>query len=164
MTGPALLRAVNLKDDLARPERLAHYRPTRRSLPLVRAILDGGAWMVIAPYGSGKSLCAGIGALFSSDPSSSANGLAPVLERMRCVDPDLRRRILEHGQQVSKGRSVVLTGHTPNVATALAYASQLKSDNGDLATVWGQLTGRSGGGGKQKSSSRPSLGRIRSAP
>lgn len=146
MTGPALLRAVNLKDDLARPERLAHYRPTPRSLPLVRAILDGGAWMVIAPYGSGKSLCAGIGALFSTDPSSSANGLAPVLDRMHGVDLDLRHRILEHERTASKGRSVVLTGHTPDVATALAYASQLKSDNGDLAAIWGQLTGRSGGG------------------
>lgn len=163
MTGPALLRAVNLKDDLARPERLAHYRPTRRSLPLVSAILDGGAWMVIAPYGSGKSLCAGIGALFSCDPSSSANGLAPVLDRMRGVDADLRDRILEGGRQFSKGRSVVLTGHTPNVATALARASQLKFDNGDLAAVWGQLTGRSGGGGEQQSS-RHNLGRIRSSP
>ena len=148
MTGPAFLRAVDLKDDLARPERLAHYRPTRRSLPLVRAILDGGAWMVIAPYGSGKSLCAGIGALFSSDPSSSANGLATVLDRMQGVDPDLRDRILQHGRQASKGRSVVLTGHTPDVATALARASQLKSDSGDLAAVWGQLTGCSGGGVK----------------
>ena len=147
MTGPALLRAVNLKDDLATPGRLAHYRPTRRSLPLVRAILSGGAWMVIAPYGSGKSLCAGIGALLSSDPSSPANGLAPVLDRMQGVDPDLRHTILEHERQGAKGRSVVLTGHTPDVATALAYASQLKFDNGDLAAVWDQLTGRSGGGG-----------------
>ena len=146
MTGSALLRAVSLKDDLARPERLAHYRPTRRSLPLVRAILDGGAWMVIAPYGSGKSLCAGIGALFSCDPSSSANGLAAVLNRMQGVDPHLSHRISEHGRQASKGRSVVLTGHTPDVASALARASQLKSDNGDLAAVWGQLTGCSGGG------------------
>ena len=149
MTGPALLRAVNLKDDLARPERLAHYRPTRRSLPLVRAILDGGAWMVIAPYGSGKSLCAGIGALFSCDPSSSANGLAPVLDRMKGIDPHLRHKILERERQASKGRSVVLTGHTPDLAAALASASQLKSDNGDLAAVWSQLTGCLGGGGKQ---------------
>ena len=150
MTGTALLRSVNLKDDLARPERLAHYRPTRRSLPLVRAILDGGAWMVIAPYGSGKSLCAGIGASLSTDPSSAADGLAPVLDRMRGVDPDLRLLILEHERQASSGRSVVLTGHTPDVATALAYASQLKSDNGDLAGVWRQLTGRSGGGGNRR--------------
>ena len=105
--------------------------------------------MVIAPYGSGKSLCAGIGALFSTDPSSSANGLAPVLDRMHGVDLDLRHRILEHERTASKGRSVVLTGHTPDVATALAYASQLKSDNGDLAAIWGQLTGRSGGGGRK---------------
>ena len=146
MTGSPLLRAVSLRDDLARPERLAHYRPTRRSLPLVRAILDGGAWMVIAPYGSGKSLCAGIGALFSCDPSSSANGLAPVLNRMQGVDPHLSHRISEHGRQVSKGRSVVLTGHTPDVASALARASQLKADNGDLSAVWGQLTSCSGGG------------------
>ena len=146
MTGSPLLRAVSLRDDLARPERLAHYRPTRRSLPLVRAILDGGAWMVIAPYGSGKSLCAGIGALFSCDPSSSANGLAAVLNRMQGVDPHLSHRISEHGRQASRGRSVVLTGHTPDVASALARASQLKSDNGDLAAVWGQLTGCSGGG------------------
>lgn len=148
MTGPALLRAVNLKDDLATPGRLAHYRPTRRSLPLVRAILDGGAWMVIAPYGSGKSLCAGIGALFSSDPASAMGDLAPVLDRMQGVDPKLCSRILDNGRDPSKGLPIVLTGHTPDVSTALASAAQLKFDNGDLAAVWGQLTGRSGGGGE----------------
>ena len=148
MTSPALLRAVNLRDDLARPKRLAHYRPTRRSLPLVRAILDGGAWMVIAPYGSGKSLCAGIGALFSSDPASATGDLAPVLDRMQGVDADLCSRILDNSRCSSKGLPIVLTGHTPNVSTALASAAQLKFDNGDLAAVWGQLTGRSGGGGE----------------
>lgn len=150
MTGPALLRAVNLKDDLARPERLAHYQPTRRSLPLVDAILDGGAWMVIAPYGSGKSLCAGIGALFSCDPSSSASDLAPVLDRMQDVDPALFDRISDNGHRSSKGLPIVLTGHTPDVSNALASAAQLKSDNGDLAAVWGQLTGCSGGGGNRR--------------
>ena len=103
--------------------------------------------MVIAPYGSGKSLCAGIGALFSCDPSSSASDLAPVLDRMQDVDPALFDRISDNGHRSSKGLPIVLTGHTPDVSNALASAAQLKSDNGDLAAVWGQLTGCSGGGG-----------------
>ena len=56
MTQATLLRSVSLRDDLAVPARLAHYRPTRRSLPVTRAVLEGDATMVIAAYGSGKSL------------------------------------------------------------------------------------------------------------
>ena len=59
MTQATLLRSVSLRDDLAVPARLAHYRPTRRSLPVTRAVLEGDATMVIAAYGSGKSLAAG---------------------------------------------------------------------------------------------------------
>ena len=89
MTQATLLRSVSLRDDLAVPARLAHYRPTRRSLPVTRAVLEGDATMVIAAYGSGKSLAAGIGALCIANDSGTYRTLNPVLRRLRRVDPSL---------------------------------------------------------------------------
>ena len=150
MTSPAILLAISLKDDLAKPERLAHYRPTRRSLPLVRAILEGGAWMAIAPYGSGKSLCAGVGALLCTDPDSAKQALSPVMERIRTVDARLHEAVLHHEQHPNKGLAVALTGYVRDVPAALARAARLSPDSRDLPAVWRQLSNPSGGGGGGK--------------
>ena len=83
MTQARLLRSVSLRDDLAVAARLAHYRPTRRSLPVTRAVLGGDATMVVAAYGSGKSLAAGIGALCIANDSDTYKTLNPVLARLR---------------------------------------------------------------------------------
>lgn len=118
MTGPAA-RSVNLRDDIGAPERLAHYQPTRRSLPVLQAVLNGGATMAIAPYGSGKSLAAGVGGLFvlNRDPA-----LPALADRLRAVDAragdDAWRRIEDGG----KGRVAVLTGHCRDLPGALSDA------------------------------------------
>lgn len=101
MTQEIFLRAISLRDDVSVPERLAHYRPTRRSLPVVRAVIEGGATMVIAAYGSGKSLAAGIGALVVLNDPPTYKTLNPVIRRLRSIDPSLHtppipRSLLPH--------------------------------------------------------------------
>ena len=84
MSDRRLFRSVNLGDDLAAPERLAHYQPTRRSAPVIGAVMRSGATMVIAAYGSGKSLAAGVGAL--SVLNKDEQTLRSFAERLRGVD------------------------------------------------------------------------------
>jgi hypothetical protein len=113
-------RSVNLREDLLDPSRLAHYQPTRRSAPVVRAVLDGGAHMVIAAYGSGKSLAAGVGGLLVSNRDKAV--LRELVIRLGAVDPDLaiaaNRRIRER----DKGRTIVLGGHISDLPAALCEA------------------------------------------
>lgn len=63
----SFFRAINLEFDVQAPERLSHYQPTSRSLPVVEAVLGRDPTLVIAAYGSGKSLAAGVGALLTAN-------------------------------------------------------------------------------------------------
>jgi len=119
---PRVLRHLVVRPPQPRPalpKRLAHYQPTRRSLPVLQAVLNGGATMAIAPYGSGKSLAAGVGGLFvlNRDPA-----LPALADRFRAVDAragDNAWRRIEGGR---KGRVAVLTGHCRDLPGALSDA------------------------------------------
>src|SRR5215212_6296089 len=83
------LRSINIKDDLTVPSRFDHYYPTSRSLKVARAVLFESATMVIAAYGSGKSLSAGIGALAVENAPENRALLRAIADRVANVDPDL---------------------------------------------------------------------------
>lgn len=54
-----LLRSINIVYDADKPERIAHFQPTSKSLALFRSLLAFGnerAHFISAPYGTGKSL------------------------------------------------------------------------------------------------------------
>ena len=69
-----LLRSINIADDRARAEVIAAYRPTRKTLQVVRAVCGlerSSATNVVAPYGAGKSLAALAGiTLLAGDPAN----------------------------------------------------------------------------------------------
>jgi hypothetical protein len=111
------LRSINIPDDRARYEVIAAYRPTRKSLQVVRAVcgLDRStATHVVAPYGAGKSLAALIGiTLLAGDPLVARE----VRDRIALIDPDLARATAEESGQT---KVLLLHGACPNVATTLA--------------------------------------------
>lgn len=129
-----ILPSVNLRDDLAAPERLGHYHPTARSLAVTRAVIEGTATMVVAAYGSGKSLAAGIGALAVANRRADQERLLEIAERMDAVDPALCDVIVSRAASGAAGRAVVLSGHVPDVAAALAEALALPQ-SGSLEAV-----------------------------
>ncbi len=139
MTQEIFLRAVSLRDDISVPERLAHYRPTRRSLPVVHAVIEGGATMVIAAYGSGKSLAAGIGALIVLNDSFTYKMLDPVMKRLGSIDPNLHAIVQKRRASPGGGRVAVLTGYVPDVARTLAEAAGLDAASANLTGVLKQL-------------------------
>ncbi len=130
MSDTVLLRSVNLRDDVSSPGRLAHYRPTRRSLPIVRAVLGGGATMAIAAYGSGKSLAAGVGALAVMNRVEDAEILRDLAARIEAVDPAIGALATERVYGTGRGRAILLVGHVPDLAGALLEALGLPRRKG----------------------------------
>lgn len=138
MSGVVPFRSVNLREDLRDPCRFAHYHPTRRSVPVVRAVLEGGARMIIAAYGSGKSLAAGVGALLVANEAPGA--LGQVAERLGSVEPDLAILAARRLKWRQKGRAIVLSGHVRDLPGALCDAigaKRAKSIDGALDALEG---------------------------
>lgn len=133
MSGVVQFRSVNLREDLLDPRRLAHYQPTRRSAPVVRTVLESGARMVIAAYGSGKSLAAGVGCLLVANRDKAV--LGELAARMRPVDPDLAIAAERRMRQRDKGRVVVLSGHVRDLPAALCEAVGAKKGRSIDATL-----------------------------
>ncbi|NJL07065.1 MAG: hypothetical protein HC900_01485 [Methylacidiphilales bacterium] len=120
MSSVTRFRTVNLRDDLLDPRRLAHYQPTRRSVPVVRAVMESGARMVIAAYGSGKSLAAGVGCLLVSNRDKAV--LADFVSRIGPVDPDFAIAAKRRMTRRDRGRVIVLSGHVRDLPAALCEA------------------------------------------
>jgi hypothetical protein len=116
----SFFRAVNLREDIENPPHLSHYHPTGRSLPVVEAVLGRDPTLVIAAYGSGKSLAAGIGALLVRNDARSQHALGRFMTHLKRVDLDLHKRLTERLSSKSKGKVLVLSGHVPDLAREIA--------------------------------------------
>ena len=116
-------RSLSLVEDLEHPERFGHYRPTRRALPIIKAIIEPrAATMVIAPYGSGKSLAAGVGALLVFNSNEDHRALKPVLERIDQVDAVIGAALRSRTSGSFQGHVVVLSGMVDDPIGAIAEA------------------------------------------
>lgn len=110
-----LLRSINIADDRARAEVIAGYRPTRKTLQVVRSICGlerSTATHVVAPYGAGKSLAALAGiTLLAGDPQM----VHDLRLRIATVDPGL-------AEAEAPGPTLVLLLHgaCTDLAAALA--------------------------------------------
>ena len=121
MTG-RVLPSINIKDDLGVASRFEHYHPTSRSLPVAKAVLAGRATMVIAAYGSGKSLSAGIGALAVTNQKQNRPFLATLAERIKGIDPNLGTILKKRTSSEQQGLNITLSGHIRDVRIAIAQA------------------------------------------
>ena len=127
MIGADFFRSLSLVEDLEHPERFGHYRPTRRALPIITAIMDPGATtMVIAPYGSGKSLAAGVGALLVFNSDKDRRALVPVLDRVDQVDANAGAALRSRSSGSLQGHVVILSGMVDEPIAAIAEAIGMK--------------------------------------
>src|SRR5438094_6796958 len=88
------LRSLNLCFDANEPARIAHFYPTTKSVIFLRSLLGEGrdrALLVVAPYGSGKTLAATyLLHLIENRPDSS--GVLETIERkLMQISPELGR-------------------------------------------------------------------------
>lgn len=122
-----LFRSLNLAEDLKFPTRFNHYRPTRRATPIISAVLlPNGAHMVIAPYGSGKTLAAGVGALAVRHDPTAASVVGELAPALSLVDPELGRHIKNRLRSEKRGEVIVLTGYEQDPLQAIARGLGLK--------------------------------------
>ncbi len=119
----SFLKSISISEDLLFPSRATHYRPTRKSLDIVRAVLGEGnsqATSVIASYGSGKSLAALVGGLLVGANKAYKADLAPVIQRLEPVDPDLAEASEMRLASKATGSVVSLSGYIPDLPLAIA--------------------------------------------
>lgn len=124
-----VFRSINIRDDQARAEVVAAYRPTRKSLQVVRAVCGGErstATHVVAPYGSGKSLAALAGITMVAGEASVAEMLR---RKLGAADPDLAARMAD---RTSAALVVLLHGACPDLPASLAASTGL--DEGGTMT------------------------------
>ena len=130
-----VFKSINLRDDLSHPSRFAHYHPTSRSLPLVRKVMEPGATMAIAAYGSGKSISAGIGALAVVNEPASKEVLLSTAGLAEAVDAQAAAAIRKRAESGAKGRAVVLSGYVRDPAAEISVALGLPTTSSMRRTV-----------------------------
>jgi hypothetical protein len=122
-----LFRSLNLAEDLKFPMRFGHYRPTRRAAPIISAVLlPHGAHIVIAPYGSGKTLAAGVGALAVKHDPVAASLIGELSPAIGLIDPQLGAHLRNRLRSGKRGEVVVLTGYEQDPLQTIAKALGLK--------------------------------------
>lgn len=128
--GREFLRSINLTSDLSEPERFSHCQPTQKSLRVIQAVLDGkpnSATMVVASYGTGKSLAAGVGALIVKNSLESQKVLQPIIDRIASINPDEAKQMKKRVGSKNHGMVFVLHGYIPNLPRELSNQAQLLS-------------------------------------
>jgi len=117
-----IFKSINIVEDFGFPARASHYRPTSRSLEIVRAVVGQGgsrATSVIATYGSGKSLAAMVGGLIVEADRDKISALDDAGIRMRDFDPSISGLLDDRLGRGIKGAVLPLAGHVPDLAAAI---------------------------------------------
>ena len=123
----AFLRSINLVYDAEEPERIGHFRPTTKTVPLLKSLFgqeDDRAYFIVAPYGSGKSLTATYALQVIENRPAAADCMERIADRLEAVSPQLAHSVLRRGRNAKKrGIALALHGYCPDVAEALRDAA-----------------------------------------
>lgn len=90
----AFLRSINIVYDADEPERIGHFRPTAKAVPLLKSLIgeeNERAYFVVAPYGSGKSLTAAYALQVVENRPGTADSLGQIADRLESVSPELQQ-------------------------------------------------------------------------
>jgi hypothetical protein len=121
------LRSINVAFDASYPERVAHFRPTSKSVPVLRALLGQlpqRAFLISAPYGSGKSLVGAYALQVLENHETSRAQLRPVTERLHALSPALASSLHDRAKHRSaRGLVLAMQGAQPDLSVALADAA-----------------------------------------
>lgn len=120
------LRSINVRLDAAYPDRISHFRPTAKGLQFVKSLFGDGAekaHLVVAPYGSGKSLAATFLLQLVENRPEARKALGEIGKRLSLVSPDLYEAMRGRQRRGQKGLVLALQGHAPSVGEALKDAA-----------------------------------------
>jgi len=121
------LRSINLVMDAAEVGRIAHYRPTAKSIALLSEVLETTqerALLLVAPYGSGKSITLTY-LLHAIENAPAAAEVLEVIERRAArVNPSLADTLASRRRSGQRGLVLPLHGYQANLPQAVFEAGQ----------------------------------------
>ena len=136
----AFLRSINIVLDAEHPDRVAHFRPTGKSLKYLRVLLESSdqhTWLIAAPYGSGKSLATACGMHFIENQPSARQAMRSVVDRVASVDPKFAKRLQSRMRSKKHGLVLALHGH----AELLPEAIQAAAADAVMRLGYGKIAG-----------------------
>jgi len=140
------LRSINLCFDAEEPERIAHFRPTAKSVPLIAGLLADAserAFLVVAPYGSGKSLTLTYLLHAIENRPESQSMLSSVEQRLDVISPSLRKTLLSRRRTKKHGLVLALHGYQKDLGKAVQEAAYSAIRRNKLGRQARRLTDRS---------------------
>ena len=120
-----ICKSINIVEDFAFPDRASHYRPTPKSLNIVRSVVglsESRANSIIATYGSGKSLSALIGGLIVEADHDKIEALKDVGTRLRDYDSSISTFLENRMARRSTGFVLTLNGYVADLRSEIARA------------------------------------------
>ena len=120
------LRSINIQYDAEYPNRIAHYQPTAKSVPLIKSLLgfaQDRAFFVVAPYGTGKSITATYLLHLVENRPDAGETLSAIEDKLEVVSPDLSKFSKERQKQEYKGLVLALQGYCQNLGESLKDAA-----------------------------------------
>jgi len=120
------LRSINIQMDASSPDRIAHFQPTSKAIRLIRALYEGdgaNAWLVSAPYGTGKSLAATYTLQLVENRRAGGKSLLGITERLADLDGTLGEDLKTRLRSKKKGMVLALHGHVESLPEAIQAAA-----------------------------------------
>ena len=120
------LRSINIQYDAEYPNRIAHYQPTAKSVPLIKSLLgfeQDRSFFVVAPYGTGKSITATYLLHLVENRPDADETLSVVEDKLEVVSPDLSKFAKERRKGKDKGLVLALQGYCQNLGESLKDAT-----------------------------------------
>ena len=130
-----ILKSVNIEDDIWYTERISHYVPTSRSKVVVSAVMNPGANVVVAPYGSGKSLAASLGAIAVRNTIKDKDFLTQMSNQLAEVDEEIASDIKQRIKSKKLGKILLLSGYVPDIQAAICKSLGIQKQNSFQAVI-----------------------------
>lgn len=122
MSDNAYLRSISVTLDAEAPERLEHYVPTRKSIKLIEALAclhADRAFLVVAPYGTGKSLAAAV-AIHAVENRGASHKLLKIVSPQIPAENDAASLFFaDRVRNKPQGLAIAITGFQESVSESV---------------------------------------------
>ena len=123
----SFLKSINLVFDADQPSRIEHFRPTTKCVSLIRAMTaqeDDRAFLIVAPYGTGKSLTAVYTLQMIENRPEAGEVLKDIAGRLKSVSKELGGFAENRAKHADRqGIVLALHGSCESLAAALRDAA-----------------------------------------
>jgi len=118
------LRSINIELDAVDPKRVAHFRPTNKSIGLLKLLTsdDSNAIMIAAPYGVGKSITATVALHLIENQKINKQDMKSVADRIKAINLKAGRDIDARRLLKNQGLVLAMQGHAESVPESIKKA------------------------------------------